>query len=170
MAEVLGAHPDLFVILDGTEQPIQRPRDRERQRAFYPGKKKQHTVKNGLVANDEGLIRAVTSSTPGAVHDLRHFRESGVLAQIPLEVSVIADACYGFSMFSMFLYLACAWGHCSGSQATVWLREGRRVGEGIALAYPLWPGDVRRAHGCGTCVGTNETGIECALPTQPADS
>ena len=90
--EMRAAYPDLFAILDGTEQPIQRPTDSERQRAFYSGKKKRHTVKNGLIVNEEGLIRAVTCSTPGAVHDLRHFRESGVLMRIPREVGVIADA------------------------------------------------------------------------------
>ncbi len=92
LADMQATYPDLFAILDGTEQPIQRPTDPERQRAFYSGKKKRHTVKNGLVVNEEGLIRAVTSSTPGSVHDLRHFRESGVLTRIPQEVGVIADA------------------------------------------------------------------------------
>lgn len=61
-------------------------------RKFYLDKKKRHTVKNGLVMNEEGLIRAVTSSTPGSVHDLRHFRESDVLMRIPRDVGVIADA------------------------------------------------------------------------------
>ena len=92
LAEILATYPDLFAILDGTEQPIQRPTDPERQRAFYSGKKKRHTVKNGLIVKEEGMIRAVTSSTPGSVHDLRHFRESGVLMRIPQEVGVIADA------------------------------------------------------------------------------
>lgn len=92
LPEMLATCPDLFAILDGTEQPIQRPADPERQRVFYSGKKKRHTVKNGLVVNEEGLIRAVTPSTPGSVHDLRHFRESGVLRRIPQEVGVMGDA------------------------------------------------------------------------------
>lgn len=92
LAEVLGDYPDVFAILDGTEQPIQRPRDPQQQRAFYSGKKKRHTVKKGIVVNQEGLIRAITPSTPGSVHDLRHFRESGVLHHIPREVSVLGDA------------------------------------------------------------------------------
>lgn len=92
LATALATYGDLFAILDGTEQPIQRPGDPERQRAFYSGKKKRYTVKNGLVVNEDGLIRAVTPSTPGAVHDLRHFRESGVLERIPRSVGVIGDA------------------------------------------------------------------------------
>jgi len=92
LAEALASYPDLFAILDGTEQPIQRPRDPQRQRGFYSGKKKRHTVKNGIVVNEKGVIRAVTPSTPGSVHDLRHFRLSGVLERIPREVGVLADA------------------------------------------------------------------------------
>ena len=92
LAEALASYPDLFAILDGTEQPFQRPRDPQRQRGFYSGKKKRHTVKNGIVVNEKGVIRAVTPSTPGSVHDLRHFRLSGVLERIPREVGVLADA------------------------------------------------------------------------------
>jgi len=92
LADMVGLYPDWFAILDGTEPPIQRPKDPERRRAFDSGKKKRPTVKNGLVVNEEGLIRAVTPSTPGSVHDLRHFRESGVRKWIPQAVGVIADA------------------------------------------------------------------------------
>jgi len=92
LAEALASYPDLFAILDGTEQPVQRPRDPQRQRAFYSGKKKRHTIKKGIVVNEKGMIRAVTPSTPGSMHDLRHFRESGVLNRIPRQVGVIGDA------------------------------------------------------------------------------
>jgi hypothetical protein len=92
LAEALAAYPDLFAILDGTEQPVQRPKDPQRQRAFYSGKKKRHTIKNGIIVNEKGLIRAVTLSTPGSMHDLRHFRTSGVLDRIPREVGVLGDA------------------------------------------------------------------------------
>ena len=34
---------------DSTERPIQRPKDPQRQKAYYSGKKKQHTHKNNLV-------------------------------------------------------------------------------------------------------------------------
>jgi len=92
LADIAGLYPDWFAILDETEQSIQRPKDPERQRAFYSGKKKRPTVKNGLTVNEEGLIRAVTPSAPGSVHDLRHFRESGVRKRIPQAVGVMADA------------------------------------------------------------------------------
>jgi len=31
------------VILDGTERPVQRPQDNEKQKEYYSGKKKRHT-------------------------------------------------------------------------------------------------------------------------------
>lgn len=92
LAEALADDSDLLAILDGTEQPMRRPRDPQRQRTFYSGKKKRHTIKNGIVVNEQGLIRAVTLSTPGSMHDLSHFRASGVLERIPRKVGVVGDA------------------------------------------------------------------------------
>lgn len=94
MVQALSVCPDLLAILDATEQPVQRPKDPERQRRFYSGKKKRHTIKTGLVVNEEGLIRAVTPPTPGSVHDLRHFRESGVLGRIPRACRVVGDRAF----------------------------------------------------------------------------
>ena len=38
-----------FFFHDGTERPIQRPKDAQVQKTYYSGKKKQHTIKNNLV-------------------------------------------------------------------------------------------------------------------------
>jgi hypothetical protein len=40
------------VMIDGTERPLQRPKDRQRQKLNYSGKKKRHTRKH-LAAVDE---------------------------------------------------------------------------------------------------------------------
>lgn len=85
-------HPDLFAIVDVTEQPVQRAQDDEKQRAHYSGKKKRHTRKTSLVVNEQGEIRGISPSTPGSVHDITHLRCSGLLSQIPTEVGVIGDA------------------------------------------------------------------------------
>jgi len=42
--ELIPDAKDLFV--DGTERPIQRPKDKDRQKKHYSGKKKGHTTKN----------------------------------------------------------------------------------------------------------------------------
>jgi len=46
--EALKKCPVLSFIIDGTEREIQRPKDPEKQKIFYSGKKKTHTVKNNL--------------------------------------------------------------------------------------------------------------------------
>ncbi len=41
----------LSFVTDGTERKIQRPADPEKQKFFYSGKKKTHTVKNSIIAD-----------------------------------------------------------------------------------------------------------------------
>lgn len=85
-------YPELFAIVDATEQSVQRSQDNEKQRAHYSGKKKRHTRKTAIVVNEQGEIRAITPSTPGSVHDITHIRCGGILDRIPQEVGVIGDA------------------------------------------------------------------------------
>ncbi|KAF5416868.1 MAG: hypothetical protein C5S48_01595 [Candidatus Methanogaster sp.] len=51
MEELLEAFPDVGdMLIDGTERPIRRPKDDEKQKENCSGKKKMHTRKNRLVA------------------------------------------------------------------------------------------------------------------------
>jgi hypothetical protein len=54
---------------DGTERPIQRPKDQEVQKTYYSGKKKRHTVKNNVVVNAQGKIILLTPTCEGKKHD-----------------------------------------------------------------------------------------------------
>ena len=54
---------------DGTERPIQRPKDPEDQETFYSGKKKRHTVKNNVLVNAKGEIVLLTATCEGKKHD-----------------------------------------------------------------------------------------------------
>ena len=54
---------------DGTERPIQRPKDAEVQETFYSGKKKRHTVKNNVLVNAQGEIVLLTATCEGKKHD-----------------------------------------------------------------------------------------------------
>jgi hypothetical protein len=92
LGQALHDYPDLVAVLDATEQAVQRPQDKARDKRYFSGKSRCHTCKNALVVNEHGLIRAVTATTPGATHDLTHLRQSGVLRQIPPQVAVVADA------------------------------------------------------------------------------
>lgn len=92
--QALEEYPDLFAIVDATEQAVQRSSDDDTQRQHYSGKKKRHTRKTQLIVNEYGEIRHLSSSTPGSIHDIKHFRLSDVGALIPKEVTVGSDAGY----------------------------------------------------------------------------
>lgn len=70
LEQVLAACPGLEFIIDGSERPIQRPKDAERQRQYYSGKKKRHTVKN-LVISDKRTKRilGLSRTVEGKKHD-----------------------------------------------------------------------------------------------------
>ena len=87
-------YPDLLAIIDATEQPVERSSDNEQQKVHYSGKKKRHTCKTQIIVNEKGIIRDVSASTPGSVHDLEHFRQSGAAQRIPREVTAGGDAGY----------------------------------------------------------------------------
>ena len=54
---------------DGTERPINRPRDPDEQRFHYSGKQQQHTVKNLLLIADNCQIRFLSTTYEGSWHD-----------------------------------------------------------------------------------------------------
>lgn len=56
------------LLIDATEQPIERPK--RGQRRYYSGKKKRHTMKNEVIVAEKGRIVSVSKSFPGTVHDI----------------------------------------------------------------------------------------------------
>lgn len=68
--QVLAACPGLEFIIDGTERPIRRPKDNDRQRDHYSGKKKRHTVKNNIVSDKRTRkIKVLSPTVEGKKHD-----------------------------------------------------------------------------------------------------
>ena len=61
------------ILIDATEQPIERPK--KRQKPYYSGKKKRHTVKTEIRTNLQGRILHVSKSRPGSVHDFTIYKE-----------------------------------------------------------------------------------------------
>ncbi|HIE47680.1 TPA: hypothetical protein EYP84_02155 [Candidatus Bipolaricaulota bacterium] len=57
-------------------------------------RKKRHTRKTQIIVNEKGVIRDLSASTPGSVHDLEHFRRSGAAQRIPKEVTAGGDSGY----------------------------------------------------------------------------
>jgi len=63
--------------VDATEQQIERPK--KGQKRYYSGKKKKHTMKNQIITDKKGKVRAVTKSVPGKKPDKKLFDESKIL-------------------------------------------------------------------------------------------
>lgn len=77
------------LIIDCTEQPIERPK--RKQRCWYSGKKKRHTVKTEIIITEAGRIVSVSTPAPGRVHDLE-VRRRGL--SLPKDARVYADSGY----------------------------------------------------------------------------
>jgi hypothetical protein len=56
------------LLIDATEQPVQRPQ--RGQKRWYSGKKKRHSIKNEVVITEAERIVSVSPSAPGTVHDI----------------------------------------------------------------------------------------------------
>lgn len=77
------------LILDCTEQTVQRPS--RKQKCWYSGKKKRHTVKNEIIITEAGRIVSVSDDAPGAVHDITIRRRGPPL---PEDAQAYADSGY----------------------------------------------------------------------------
>ncbi len=70
LAEVLAACPELEFIIDGVERPIRRPKDAEKQKENYSGKKKRHSRKNNVISRKRNKkIIGLSDTVEGKRHD-----------------------------------------------------------------------------------------------------
>lgn len=76
---------DIFI--DGTERPIQRPKNGKRQKKNYSGKKKAHTRKNVVVSSESRKIIVLTPTKPGKIHDKKVLDKSGIENKIPKNIT-----------------------------------------------------------------------------------
>lgn len=77
------------ILLDATEQPIQRPR--KGQKKYYAGKKKCHTIKTEVQITSKGRILDISKPAPGSEHDFS-MRKRG--KPLPEKSEVLADSGY----------------------------------------------------------------------------
>ena len=90
---LLKATPALAVIVDTFEQRTQRPQ--RRQRTYYSGKKKAHTLKSQVAVDEDGRVVDVGESRPGRWADLKVFRRSGLLGKLArAKVGALGDLGY----------------------------------------------------------------------------
>jgi hypothetical protein len=82
LPQLLAETPELAVIIDTFEQRIQRPG--RQQRAYYSGKKKAHTLKSQVTADEEtGKVADIAESRPGRWADLKVLKKSKLKRRVP---------------------------------------------------------------------------------------
>jgi IS5 family transposase len=95
LEELFEQYPDLKeVIVDATEQAVQRPSKKRVQKKHYSRKKKRHTRKTQLTTLPNGMIAHLSKSVPGSVHDYKLFHRSGVDRVVPAEYGLRVDKGY----------------------------------------------------------------------------
>lgn len=98
--ELLKEIPELGVVIDTFEQPVQRPGPKNREEAdkWYSGKKKRHTIKSqvGVDRNsgESGEIVDVGESVRGPTNDLTLLKQTKLLDRLPQGVSAEGDLAY----------------------------------------------------------------------------
>ncbi len=79
LEEVLREGERPVLVQDASERRRNRPKDKEKQKTYYSGKKKTHTVKNHLVVHPESRrVCFLSKTTPGKKHDKRLADESNL--------------------------------------------------------------------------------------------
>jgi hypothetical protein len=90
---LLAGTPGLAVVIDSFEQRTHRPK--RRQRAYYSGKKKAHTLKSQVAVDEaSGRVVDVSDSVPGPWADIKLLAKSRLLKRLPKGVGGIGDTAY----------------------------------------------------------------------------
>ena len=90
---LLAGTPGLAVVIDSFEQRTQRPK--RRQRAYYSGKKKAHTLKSQVAVDEHsGRFVDVSDSVPGPWADIKLLKKSRLMKRRPEGVGGIGDLGY----------------------------------------------------------------------------
>ena len=74
--EVEQHFPGFIAFVDCSEQQIPRPKNKERRKMYYSGKKKRHTIKNQLMVNNPGLIIHKLNHKKGKRHDYDIYKKN----------------------------------------------------------------------------------------------
>ncbi len=78
-------HPDTIdqVLVDSFETPVCRPSLPEKQRKFYSGKKKRHTIKTQIITDIHGEVLAIEPGHPGPLSDKTLYEGSRAAKEYP---------------------------------------------------------------------------------------
>jgi hypothetical protein len=94
LKELLEAYPEFEeVLVDATEQPVPQPKDKHKRKLCYSGKQQDHTLKTQIVSTRQ-LILHVFGGLPGSLSDQSLLGASGVIPQVPPNLSIRLDKGY----------------------------------------------------------------------------
>lgn len=95
LPDLLRDIPEIHVVVDTFEQPVQRPKRAAQRDAYYSGKKRSHTLKSQVTVHGEtGYIADVAESVAGRRADITLLQQSGVLQRLPDGVGCLCDSAY----------------------------------------------------------------------------
>ncbi len=93
------AYPELTFTINGVEQPKRKPKDPQKRKDDYSGKKKRHTRKQIVIGTPSGIIIDQSPSTGGRPHDFKVFGEDHAARSICDEFTDYRVTLYGDSGF-----------------------------------------------------------------------
>jgi hypothetical protein len=80
---------ELGILGDGVERPTRRPKDNEKQKNRYSGKKKRHTRKNVILTNPETTEVVFLGETQdGTMHDKKALDQEELETTIPVKLGL----------------------------------------------------------------------------------
>lgn len=96
---VMDAFPGVRLVIDAKEQRVRRPGGKDeagnsRQKPFYSGKKRAHTLKTQVAVAPDGTFQSVGRSVPGSVHDVTLLRQSDLMHRLDKTEAAMMDKGY----------------------------------------------------------------------------
>jgi len=85
------------IFIDGTERPIQRPKDKGKQKENYSGKKKRHTRKNIVITTKDKYVGFLSRTANGKMHDFEMLKRYASPDNMPKDIKKHFDL--GFQGF-----------------------------------------------------------------------
>ncbi len=79
------------VFMDGTERPVQKPKNLKRRKKLYSGKKKATTRKTIVVSDEKKRILLMSPTKSGRRHDKRISDKFQITDSVPQHVAIWAD-------------------------------------------------------------------------------
>ena len=79
------------VMIDGTERPIQRPKNPDWQKQNYSGKKRRHTRKHLAAIDGAKRVLVLSKAREGKLHDKKFHDEEDIAGNVPDEIPIELD-------------------------------------------------------------------------------